>query len=131
MVSLQDVHGLSVEVIEFPAGLMSKPLEEQSRQHRYVLLAFPERWEFQSHYCQTVVKIASKQAFIYKVSLSPVSRRNDSDICLQCLTASDSLEFTFLQHTQQLDLNPRRHFCNFIKEQRAFVRQLEATNPFG
>ena len=42
---------------------------------------------------------------------------------------ADALYFAGLQHSQQFRLQPDRHVGNFVEEQRALVRQLEASDP--
>ena len=53
-------------------------------------------------------------------------RGDDADVDLDRVRVADALELALLQHAQQLRLQRRAHRPDFVEEERALVRLLEA-----
>ena len=53
---------------------------------------------------------------------------NHPDVHARGAGAAYGLEFALLEHTQELGLKFKRHVADFIKEQRATIRQRKAAN---
>ena len=58
-----------------------------------------------------------------------MGRRDQPDVGADGLRAAKTLEFVLLKHAQQLGLQFRRNVADLVQEQRALVRQFEASDP--
>src|SRR4051794_9486186 len=56
-------------------------------------------------------------------------RRDHADVDLDRVRVADALELPLLEHAQQLRLERRAHGPDFVEEQGALVRLLEAALP--
>src|SRR5262249_41920415 len=68
----------------------------------------------------------SERALLDELLQRAIGGRDDADIDLDALGAADALETALLQYAEQFSLHGGRHIANFIKKDRAAVRQLEA-----
>src|SRR3974390_624910 len=59
-----------------------------------------------------------------------IGSRNDANVDLDGAIAADAFEFAFLKHAQELGLNLRRNFADFVEQNGAVVREFEAAFAF-
>src|SRR5579859_1421127 len=72
---------------------------------------------------EQILTETAAQHFVAKIL---IRGRNDAHIHLDRNSAADALEFTLLQHTQQLLLRAQGHLANLIQEDRSLVGCLKA-----
>ena len=82
------------------------------------------------NHVQSKKRSARKRPAHFVVQI-PVRRRDDADVDLHRLVASERLELLLLEHAQRLDLGLERQFADLVQEQRASVGKLDAPDaPF-
>ena len=110
---------------ELPLALM----DQKPHQRRDVVPSFTERRQVDWINAQAIVQVGSEAAggdIGFQVS---VSCGNHAHIHALGSRGSDPLEFSLLQHAQQLDLNFRQQIADLVQEDRSSIRQFEAPEP--
>ena len=104
------------------ANLATRMLHEQW----HVVRTLPQRRQSNRKNVQAVIQVFAKLALADGLHEVSVRGRNDADIDFDRIRAADALEFAFLEHAEELDLNVERNFADLIQENRPAVGQLKA-----
>ena len=75
---------------------------------------------------QPIEQVLAKPSLGDHAAQVAVGGGDDADVDLGGVRVADPLELALLQHPQQLHLQRRAHRPDFVEEQRAFVRLLDA-----
>src|SRR5262245_48925116 len=81
------------------------------------------------YHIQAVIKILSECAFLYHQPEIGACRRDDTHIDPDRNIAADTVEFPFLNNSQQFDLQRFRHVADLIEEDRTAVGLLKFADP--
>src|ERR1700694_4318228 len=95
------------------------------RQGKYVLFAVSKRRKNHLNDVQTVVQVEPEFTFLNCFGKLSVGSGHDPHIHLDIPNASQTAESLLLQDSQQLDLDRKRHFADFIQEDGAPGGDLE------
>ena len=79
----------------------------------------------EGNYCEPVVQILAKTAFLYATLQIPVSRDQQPYIGVAGLGRSEPRDQAVGQHPQQFGLCRQRHFGGLVEKESAFVCSLE------
>src|SRR4029077_12360251 len=90
---------------------------------------FPERRQVGRANAQTGVEVCAELSRFHQLLERAVRRRDDPDVGPDRLRAPDALEVLPLEHAQELRLELRRDVTDLVQEERAVVRELEASGP--
>ena len=104
-------------------------LQEVLHEQRDVLLPLAQRRQLHRDHVQPVVQVLAELAVCDHPSEVAVGGGDHAHVHLDRVRVADPLELALLQHPQQLHLQRRAHRPDFVEEQRAFVRLLEAALP--
>ena len=96
-------------------------------QQRDVLAALAQRRQLHGNDVQPVEEILAERAVGDHPREVGMRRGDDAHVDLDRVRVADALELALLQHAQQLRLQRRAHRPDFVEEQRALVRLLEAS----
>src|SRR6266404_5857001 len=102
--------------------------DEVPHEIRNVCFPFAERGQRNGENIQPIVQILSKLTVSHQLPQISVARNNDTNIDARRTGATYRLEFTLLEHTEQLGLEFQWHVSNFIEKQRATIRQRKAAD---
>ena len=103
------------------AGLFQKTAKQQFR----IALPVSQGGDFQIQHIEAVEQIGPQSACLDGFERIFVGRGNDAHIDRDDLVIANPHDFARLQGAQHLGLKENIHFRQFIKEQRAFMGQLE------
>jgi len=98
------------------------------RQQRNVLATFPQRRDLKADHVEPMKEIFAETSFTNHRFQIAVRGSDDAHIHGNRLRPPDPLESLLLKHAQEFDLSVGRQVADFIEEERAFVRLLEAAN---
>src|SRR5690606_20805372 len=101
--------------------LLDDVLDEQ----RDVAGPLAQRWDLQRDDVQAVVQVLAEVPALDLLLEIAVRRRDQPDVYLERLDATDPLELALLDRAQELDLHLDRDLADLVEEQRAAVRELE------
>src|SRR5579864_6605588 len=87
--------------------------------------AVSQRWQLQSKRIQAVVEILTQTLVGECFRNVDVGCGQDSHIDFNYRTAAQARELLILQYMQKLGLEKRRHFADFIQQNRALVANLK------
>ena len=104
-------------------------LEEMLHQQRNVVAPLAQRRQLHRDDVQAVEQILAERAVRDHLREVAVGRGDDAHVDLDRVRVADALELALLQHAQQLRLQRRAHRPDFVEEERALVRLLEAALP--
>jgi len=76
---------------------------------------------------QAKVKVTAKVAIAHHLRKVAMGRSHEPNVYMVSSTAAQTLEFLFLQYSQQFGLQRRWNIAHFVEEKRALVGQLEAS----
>ena len=96
-----------------------------------ILFAFRESRQFNRKDAQAIIEIAAKPFRLALRFQIAVRCCDDSNINHPAPFFAHTLEFAFLQNSQQLALQIEWNFANLVKKQRTTIRQLKATDPIA
>src|SRR5260370_1887880 len=113
------------DLLIHPAGIN---LDKMCDKRRNIFPALPQRWQRDRKHIQTVVEVATKFAPLHHVNQISVGRSYQADVHLVSPSATQALEFLFLQDTQQFGLQAWWNIAHLVQEQRPFVGQFETAN---
>ncbi len=85
----------------------------------------------QIDHVQAIEQVFAEGAVLDRVGEIAVRRGDDADIDLDRLGAADAVDLAFLDGAQQLGLQPRIHFADFVQQQRAAIGFLEFADAPG
>src|SRR5258705_3147465 len=88
-----------------------------------------QRRHFEGKHVESIKEIRAECSGGERRRQVPIRRGNDPNVDRNPIASSDPLEFPFLQHSQQGDLNVGRELTHLVQENRSAVRQLESTGP--
>ena len=77
---------------------------------------------------EAIIEIAPKSFLIHSAHQIGICSGNQAGIGVKSPGASQPLEFSLLEHTQQLGLKLKRNVSDLVEEYRPPVRQLEAAD---
>src|SRR5580704_16378894 len=100
-------------------------MNEVFNQHGNIFPSFSQRGNLDRKNIEPIKEVATKGSGGNGLVQVAVRGGNHSNICLDGLSSADTLEFVFLQYTQQRHLRLHRKFSNLIQEDRAALRQFE------
>ena len=100
-------------------------------EERDVVATLAQRRQLHRNHVQPVVEILAKRALGHHPGEVGMRGGDHADIDLDRVRVADALELALLQHAQQLGLQRRAHGPDFVEEERAFVRLLEAALAIG
>ncbi len=104
-------------------------LHKKVGQERYVGLAFTQGRNMNWKNVEPVVQILPESSFRDQQLQVPICGGYDSDIGLNGRCAAHSLEFSFLQYPEKLDLGGWRQVSDFVEKDCSPVRKLKT--PFA
>ena len=93
-----------------------------------VFRAFPQGWNVNRKNIQPVKQIFAKFLLLNHLSEVAIGGCDQAGIGVNSPCASQPLEFSLLEHTQQLGLQLDGNIPDLVEEYRAAVRQLEAAD---
>jgi len=135
VLELPDVSGpvVRLEVGERAFGEPAHVLSERRRerpeegvgQGPNVFRALPQRRHPNEDRAQPVVEIGPERAFAHGLLQVAVRRRDDPDLDPDVGRSADPLERLLLEESQELDLESRRRFADFVEIHRPPLRELE------
>src|SRR2546423_172445 len=99
------------------------------REERDVIRSLAERWQANRDHFEPIEEVLAELRLCNHPIDVPAGRRQDPDIHLLILIPPHRGEGESLQHSQYLGLKPRVEAANFVDEQRAPARLLEAAAP--
>ena len=94
-----------------------------------VLLPLAQGRNHDLHDVQAIKQIFPKPPLRHFLAKILLRRTNQAHIDVDPVVPSDALELPFLEHPQQLHLDDRRNFPDFVEEQGPAMRQLESSAP--
>ena len=103
-------------------------MDEVTHEKRNIFRAFAKRWDLNGENVEAVIEVAAEGALGDKLRKILVRGGDDADIHALRAVAAESLEFLFLQDTQQFGLQVERKVADFIEKKRAAVGQFEAAD---
>ena len=106
-------------------GISVVALDEEIHQRKDVFFAIAQRRDEDRDDRQAIVKILAEVAFAHGFFQIAIGRGDDAHIHLHVAHAADAADDLVFQHAQQLGLQQRREFADFIEEQRAAVGHFE------
>ena len=112
---------------ELRGQLLQEVLDEQ----RDVVASLAKCWELDRNDIQPVVEIFAKRPFTDHLREVRVRSGDHADINLDRMRVADAFDLAFLEHAQELGLQPRAHRPDLVEEERAFVRLLEPSLSVG
>ena len=78
-----------------------------------------------------MVEVLAESAAAYRLLEVAMRRRDDADVASDRHVVADTLEYTLLQHAQELYLHRGAHVADLIEKQRAALGDLEAALAGG
>ena len=102
---------------------------ERGQQQGDILGPIPQGRQAKRKHSQPIIQVSSE--FTARNSLLKVfvGRGNDAHVHLERMHAPHALKTLFLKNAQNLGLGLEAHIPDFVKEQRAFVRQFKLARP--
>ena len=116
---------------QLAAVLGVEALEEGAREQRDVARPFAQRRQEHRNDIDAVVEVGAELALGDRLLEVLVGRADEPDVDLQRARAADPLELALLKHAQQLGLEARRNLADFVEQQRAAMRELEAAGALA
>ena len=104
---------------------------EMMRQSANVLGPFAQGRNAQIDDIQAIQKVFAEGAVLDRFGQVPVGGGDDADIHLDRLGAADPVDFAFLNGAQQLGLQARIHFADFVQQQGAAIGFFKLANAPG
>src|SRR5438093_4351936 len=93
-----------------------------------IFRAFPQGWNVNRKNIQAVKQVFAKFPLLNHLSEVAIGGRDQAGSGVNSPRASQPLEFSRLEHTQQLGLQLDGNIPDLVEEYRAAVRQLEAAD---
>src|SRR5205823_8776551 len=109
------------------AEVFADLLHEMLGEQRDVVLALAKRRQKQRDDVEAIVEILAEDVLLDRLLHVEVRGRDDLHVALDRLRSADALEFLVLDDAQQLRLRGQRHLPDLVQENRAAVRELEAS----
>src|SRR5208282_2665672 len=125
-VFFQSVHGDIGKTLHWFAELLRKALQQVMSQNRYSVSAVTQRRQVNLHNVQTVVEVLAKLALLdhfFKISMG---RADQPDVDGSRSIASQTLEGTLLEDSQELGLQAQGQIADFVKKQSSLIAFFEA-----
>ena len=123
----QALEGFRRDLGDRLAHALRKAGEEMQRQQRNVAAPLGERRQLQGDDVEAEVQILAEASLGDAFGRVAVGRGEKAHVGGDRLRAAKPVELALLQHAQQLHLHRRRHFGDFVEEQRAAGRGLDQT----
>src|SRR5260370_34438619 len=125
-IRLKQIKALFVHRLKALSSLPCETINEVFDQQGDVFSSLPQRWNLNREDVETVKEVPPEDARDDGSLQIAVRSSNHPNIGLDGSSSTDTLEFVFLQNTQQSDLRLGRKLANFIEEDRASFVQFEA-----
>ncbi len=106
-------------------------LEKHRDQSREIALALAQRRDVDLDDREPIVQIAAKAAARDLGEHVAMGRRDDADVELLGLAATERDHLARLEHAQELGLETDRQITDLVEEQRAAIRRGERTDALG
>src|SRR5215471_12544645 len=124
-------HGPFRDALDHSPQFALIPGDEIPHQERQVLTPLAQRWQRYRKDVEPVIEIFPKVAGGYMLDQIAVGCRNDTHIHAGGLHRSQALEFAVLQYAQELGLQVEGEFADLVQEDRAGIREFEASYLAG
>src|SRR5579859_920842 len=95
-------------------------------QQRNIFLAFAQWRNSNRKNVQAIKQIGTKPVFFHHLCKVAVSGSYQAGVCADGATAAQTLEFPLLQDAQELGLQFKRDFTDFIKKYRSPIGEFKA-----
>ncbi len=120
-------HRVRRQLLRRLAVLLGELLEKRIHQKRDVLLAVAQRRHHDRHHAEAEEKVVAKFSLAHHLLEVPVRGRDEPHVHLDRRIPAHALERPLLaQHAEQLHLRGRVDLADFIEENGAAIRLLEA-----
>src|SRR5581483_2127235 len=119
------------DALDADAVLAGEALHELLREQRDVLHALAQRRNGNGHDVEAEVKVLAEFLAVDAFLELAVGGGEDADVHLDGAIAADALELAFLQYAQELGLDLRRDFADFVEENGAVVGEFESAFALG
>jgi len=126
-VTHQKLHHCGGNTHDVLPALRVEALNEVLDEKGYVFPTLKEGRNAQADHGQAKVEIIAELAVTHPLGQPFVGCRYDANISLHGFDAAERLVLTFLEHPQQLDLRDEWQLAHFVEEERAALREGEAT----
>src|SRR5580700_1428163 len=126
MVRDENTHGFRRNRVDRPVHAPGKLPGEVSDQQRNILATIPERRQQNRKNIQAIKQVGPELMVRNHFRQVAVCRRNQTSVALQRARTPEPLELTLLQNTQQLRLQFKRYFADFVQEDSASAREFKA-----
>src|SRR5271166_1828522 len=97
------------------------------QQNRNLFLALAQRRQRHGESVEAVVKILAQSLVSQRFGNVDIGGGQDADIDFDYVTTAQARESLVLQNMEQLGLEQRGHFANFVEQNGAFVAKFELT----
>src|SRR5450432_9172 len=103
------------------AGFSRIAIDKIFRQQSNIFSSFSERRHLNRKNLEPIKQIIPERSTRYRCNQITVRGGDDTNVNLNRLCATDSLEFPFLKDSQERDLSVRGQLAHFIQENRSAV----------
>jgi hypothetical protein len=117
-------------VDSFALTLGEQP-DKMSGEQADIATPLAQRRKHDREYIQPVVEVRAKFAFLYHVPQILISGRQDPQVYLTRLRAAKPFECAFLDRAQELRLQLKWQFADFVEEERAPIGSLKTADSWG
>src|SRR5262245_50781361 len=100
-------------------------VEEMFGEQENIVATLAQRREYDADHIEAIVQILAKAARTDQVFGSLVRRGDDTHIDPARFTCAESIDLSFLQHTQQFGLQQQRHVTDLVQKQGAAMGEFE------
>ena len=119
------------KVADADAVFAGEALHELTGEVRDVLHAFAQGRDVNGHHVKAEEQVLAELLALDAFLEMPVGGGDDANIHLDRAVAADAFQFAFLQDAQELGLDLRRDFADFVQKNGAVVGKLETAFAFG
>src|SRR6266436_5004231 len=128
VVSLEQVQSSLIYGSKPFAGCLCVTIDQVFDQQRNVVDALTQRRDSNRENIEAVEQILSEGAFRHCYTQVRVCSREYSYVHLNCLTATNSFEFPFLENSQQSNLGLGREVTHLVQEYRSTIGRFKASH---
>ncbi len=115
-------------MVDGPSHAPAEYLDEVLHESRNIVPAFAEWWQLNGKDVEPVIQVAAEFVPRYHSFDITVCGSDETNVYLMTLAAPQTFELLFLQDAQQFGLQRKRDVTHFVKEQRPFMGQFEASD---
>src|SRR6266403_5419531 len=128
-VATERIEAFAGDHIDLPIHAKGKLVDEVTGECLDVVRSLPKGRYRDREDVQAIVEIVTKTLRSNHFAQSTVRRGDDAYVDLERVCSADTLELVLLQHTEELRLQLEGDLADLVEEQRAAVRELEASDP--